>query len=764
MISQNQNKLIADLKDKFRNGQYVKAIQECEIACFNAPLNVELKKLCGKMLALTNDYIKSIQYFSEVYELDNYDPETLFNLGAGYRETLNYLEAVNWFSRYTIITPNDYSGWFSLGESQYMAGLYLDSVKSSDKTIALNPIFADAWSNRGDALHELKRYDEALANYDHAIQIKPDYAKAWSNKGNILRDIKRYDEALAQYSKAIELNPGYAKAWSNKGSIFHDLQRYNDALNHFDQAILLSPDYASAWSNKGATLSDLKRYDEGLLQYDQAIQLKPDFAEAWLNRGATLSNLKRYDEALASYNRAIQLEHDLDFLAGSALNCKMLTTNWINLDAEISSVITKLRNNKKVINPFTLLAAVDSPELHLQAAKIWTDHYCQTKTSLPSIPRYSHKKIRIGYFSADFKNHPVSFLTSELFELHDRNQFEIFGFSLQSANPDDETRKRLTQAFDKFVDVEDQSDLDIAKLARNLEIDIAIDLGGHTQDARPGIFSFRAAPIQVNYLGYPGSMGAEYIDYIIADKTLIPANQQSFYSEKIVYLPNCFQSNDTKKVISNRSFSRQELGLPNTGFIFCCFNNNNKINPTIFKSWMRILSNTTNSYLWLLANTTSTQYNLRGEAQKLGIDPSRIIFGGKLPLPKYLARYRSADLFLDTLPFNAGTTASDALWAGLPVLTQTGKSFSGRMAASLLSSIGLPELITQTTEEYESLAIELTTNHNMLGQIKKKLTNNRLTTPLFNTQLFTKHIEDAFSQMYERYKADLAPEHLYIKK
>jgi predicted O-linked N-acetylglucosamine transferase (SPINDLY family) len=366
----------------------------------------------------------------------------------------------------------------------------------------------------------------------------------------------------------------------------------------------------------------------------------------------------------------------------------------------------------------------------------------------------------VGYFSADFKNHPVAFLIAELFEIHDRSQFETYAFSL--AEGADEMRGRLHKAFDHFIDAEARSDVEIAQVARDLGIDIAVDLSGFTQDSRTGIFAHRAAPIQVNYLGYPGTMGADYIDYIIADKTLIPPQSQQFYSEKIVYLPNSYQVNDRGRLISVRQFTRTELGLPENGFVFCCFNNNFKILPATFDGWMRILKSVKGSVLWLFQDNPRAVDNLRCEALNRGVEASRLIFAERMPLAEHLARHRQADLFLDTLPYNAHTTTSDALWTGLPVLTLMGESFASRVAASLLNAIGLPELITSSQEEYEALAIELALNPKKLADTKLKLANNRLTAPLFDTPLFAKNLEAAYIEIYKKYQADLQPEHMSV--
>ena len=475
-----------------------------------------------------------------------------------------------------------------------------------------------------------------------------------------------------------------------------------------------------------------------------------------------LGELKRYDDALVSYAHAIQFKSELDYLLGDFINTKMHLCNWGNFQTLVNQLVEKIIKQEKAITPFATLALIDNPELQKQTAEIYINDKHPISNTLPKISKYQkHQKIRIGYFSADFRNHPVSFLTAELFELHNREQFEIFAFSF-GLNTQDTMRKRLERGFDQFIDVREKSDVEIAMLAREMEIDIAVDLGGFTQDYRVNIFAMGAAPIQISYIGYLGTMGAEYFNYLVADPFLIPQDKQQFYSEKIVYIPS-YQVNDTQQVISEKMFSREELGLPEKAFVFCCFNNIYKITPTTFDSWMRILNEVNDSVLFLLdANGTATK-NLKKEATSRGIDANRLVFGKHLPLPEYLSRYRIADIFLDTLPYNAGTTASDALRVGLPVLTQMGESFASRMAGSLLNAVGLPELITATQEAYESLAIELATNPKKLSVIKDKLVRNLPTSLLYNTKLFTQHIELAYQEMHQRYQDDLTPDHIYIK-
>jgi len=453
----------------------------------------------------------------------------------------------------------------------------------------------------------------------------------------------------------------------------------------------------------------------------------------------------------------------LENIEGARLGAKMHLCNWTQLDKEISDLTNSARAGRVNCAPFALLPLTDLPSDHLRCAEAWiAAEYPIAANPVWANEIYTHDKIRLGYVSADLHNHATAHLMAELFELHDKRRFSVTAFSL-GIDDDSEIRRRLVSSFDRFIDCRTLNDSEVAQAIANLEIDILLDLKGFTQDARTNIFAQRPAPIQVNYLGYPGTMGAPYIDYILGDKTLFTLADAVFYSEKLVQLPDSYQPNDRKRQISTKVFTRQEAGLPENGFVFCCFNNNYKILPQTFDCWMRILKRVEGSSLWLFAENQTAMANLKKEAGIRGIDPTRLVFATRAELPDHLARHRLADLFLDTLPYNAHTTASDALWAGLPVLTRFGSTFAGRVAASLLNAIGLPELITHSSEDYEALAIELACDKEKLQRIRDKLAKNRLTAPLFDTPLYAKHLEAAYEAMYRRYQAGLPPDHIEIK-
>jgi predicted O-linked N-acetylglucosamine transferase (SPINDLY family) len=617
--------------------------------------------------------------------------------------------------------------------------------------------------NLGVTLKELGQVDAAVKCYEKALAVKPDYVDAHYNLGNAFKELGQLEAAVKSFEKALAIKPDSANAHNNLGNALTDLGQLDAAVKCYEKALAVKPDYVEAHNNLGVTLKELGQLDDAVKCYEKAVALKPDYADAYANYGNVLKDLKRLDEALASYESASALDPDLDYHLGNVLNTKMRLCLWDDLANRLNELANKINDGKKVIRPFRLLALIDDPEIQRKTAEIYVNDKYQQSHILPKIEGYpKHKKIRIGYFSADFKNHPAAYLTAELYEIHDRERFEIHAFSF---GPDtkDEMNLRIKVGVDHFHDVRTMSYEDAAMLARSVELDIAVDLGGYTRHCRPNIFAEGSAPIQVSYLGYPGTMAADYMDYLIADRTLIPEEKQHHYSEKIVYMPNSYQVNVSKRSVSETSLLRHELGLPNTGFVFCCFNNNYKITPTTFTGWMRILKAVEDSVLWLLENNNNTAKNLKKEAMKFGINEDRLVFATYKPIEEYLNSIKQADLFIDTLPYNAHTTTSDALRMGLPVLTCIGNSFASRVAASLLNAVNLPELITTTQEQYESVAIELATNPEKLKIIKDKLVNNLPTAPLYDTPLFTRHLESAYLTMYDRYQNGLDPDHIYVE-
>jgi len=616
------------------------------------------------------------------------------------------------------------------------------------------------------ALVALERHEEALAALSQAIALKPDHFESYVNRGNVLLELKRHQAAIADYDAAIALHPAHAlchMAYSSRGFALKELQRFAEALASFDQAILRNSDEVVTHVNRGGVLQELHRYEEALASYDRAIALKPGLGEAFQGRAFSLLSLSRYEAAIASFDQGIALKPDQKHLLSYRRHVQMQICQWDHLDEDLLALQRDVEADHPVIAPFAALALFDSAPLQRKVAETWMRSGSFPDDVLGAIaPRPRRDRLKVGYFSADFRDHPVSLLAAELFETHDRARFEITAFAYgPAAHPLDPVRDRLEKAFDRFIDVTDQSDLQVTALARELKIDIAVDLGGHTEHSRMKIFAPRAAPLQLSYLGYLGTLGVPYMDYLMADTTLIPADARAHYAEKIIYLPS-YQVNDSQRRAADHTFTRAELGLPAEGFVFACFNSNYKIMPAVFSSWMKILQRVPGSVLYLYAANPIVERNLLAEAARRGVPGHRLVFGKHLQRAEYLARFRSMDLFLDTLPYNAGTTASDALWAGLPVLTSAGNSFAGRVAASLLQAIELPELITTSAAAYEELAVTLATNPAQLAGIRQKLAANRLTTRLFDTPRFTRHLEDAYTRIYERHLQQLPPDHVHV--
>ena len=759
------------------------------------PRNANALHLLGLIGYQTGDYQSAVDLIGQAIEVNPNDANYHSSLGLALQGLQELDAAVDSYDKAIVLKPDNAEAYFNRGLALQALKQLNDAVVSYDKAIHLKPDLAEAFSNRGlalqelqqldaaiasygraialkpnlvethsnlgNALHELNQLDAALVSYDNAIALKPDDAVAYFSRGHVLKQLKHFEAAVTSFDKAITLNPDYSDAYSSRGIALQALKQLNAALVSYDQAIALKPDHVEAHFNRGNALLELKQLDAAVASYDKSITLKPDLAQAYSNRGLALQELKKLSAAVSSYDKALALKPDHAYLLGMKQHAQMCLCDWRDFDKAVSQLRHKIQNNEKVSPSFPVLALPISMADQRKAAEIWILDKHPYNPKLGPIPKKVREpKIRIGYYSAEFRFHPVSLLTIGLFEQHDKSKFELIAFSY-GPEIKDEMRSRIASAFDTFLDVRAKSDEDVALLSRSMGIDIAIDLSGLTQDGRTGIFSYRASPIQLSYIGYLGTMGADYYDYLIADRTIIPVESQAHYCEKIVYLPS-YQVNDSKQDIPISTISRQALNLPSSGFVYCCFNANYKITPFTFDGWMRILKAVPGSVLLLYTDIQSALENLKLEAAKRGVSGERLIFGGMLNRREYLARCKSADLFLDTLPYNAGATASDALWAGLPVLTCMGESFSSRVAASLLNAIDLPELVTQTQAEYEALAIELATSPTKLKRIKEKLEKNRLISPLFDTQFFAKNIEMAYTKMYERYQADLAPDHIYV--
>jgi len=677
--------------------------------------------------------------------------------------------------------PRNFDALHLLGVIEIQKGNNEDAVRLIDAALKVESRSPFALSNRGLALQGLGRLEESLANYDAAITLKPDNADALYNRGNVLRDLKRYEEALQSYDQAVGVRPDHTEALNGRGNTLKRLGRHSDALASYDRAIAIRPDQPIAFNNRGAALEALRRYDEALHCYDKAVALLPGYAEAFINRGNVLQYLGKYEEALASYSRAIAVRPDCtEALYSRALALKNLKRyaeaqksceealavnpgytdalvvlfeiqgkccDWGDRSARLQELVARCASGEP-ISPFTFLWAVDAPEVHLKASKSWVREFYPPRDAPIVRTVRQRPKVRVAYVSADFQMHATAHLMSGLFERHDRHKFEVYGISLKPSDGSP-IRARLEAAFDSFVNAESRPDWEIAQLLRELEIDIVVDLKGFTEDSRPGIFAYRPAPISVSYLGYPGTTGAAYIDYVIADAYVVPEEMKLSYCEQVVYLPDTYQVNDSGRTTGTEELTRADVGLPSNGFVFCSFNNNYKCTPELFDIWMNLLRKVDRSVLWLYTENESSSENLLKEARARGVGADRLVFARHVDFDRHLSRLRLGDLFLDTFPYNAHTTASDALWMGLPVLTCSGRSFPSRVAGSLLRAAGIPELITQSMQDYEALGLRLATDGQLLSGIKARLERNRKACALFDTDRFRRHLESAYMTMLE---------------
>jgi len=775
---------------------WAKAEQACRMVLAAHSTNFDALNLLGIIAAQTQRPREAAEFLGQAVKVRRNEPTAHNNYGNVLRELTRFEEALPCYERAIALKPDFAEAHYNRGLTLHGLARFTDAVASYDRALKLNPQYASAHNNRGVALRELQRHEEALASYDRAIALKSDYATAFNNRGVILQELKRPAEALESYARALALNVNYAEAWHNQGNALRELHRFEEALQSFARSLQINPNCADVYNSRGTTLQHLDRHQEALESFDRAIaldprraeahynrgntlraldlhdlaldsyqralELKPDYADDHYNRGAILHELKRFDEALQSYERALEVNPQQPWLRGILLHARARLCDWNDFAPRIADLCARVERGEAATPPWALVTMTDSPSLHRRAAEIWVKETCPRESPLaPIASRPRRERIRVGYFSADLHNHATALLAAGLFEQHDRQHFEIVGFNFGRA-PRDEMTERLAAAFDSFHEVRTQSDLQIAQLARECELDIAVDLKGYTLHQRPGIFAHRAAPLQVNYLGYPGTLGASFIDYIIADGTLIPPESRVHYTEKVVSLPGSYQVNDRTRPIADRQYIRADFGLPDGAFVFCSFNSVYKITPELFQCWMRILQAVDGSVLWLLAEDATASANLRKAASEAAVDPRRLIFADRLTAPEHLARHRLADLFIDTYPCNAHTTASDALWAGLPLLTCAGEAFATRVAASLLHAIGLHELIATSLPGYETLAVGLAREPARLAELRARLQRDRLTSSLFDTATFTRHLEDAYRQMVERYQSDLPPDHIHV--
>ena len=647
-------------------------------------------------------------------------------------------------------------------------GVEDDLIKRLKKLFNINKFFTntDLPQKTINQLLRLRKQGKPMKVVQQANLLMRQYRGSfllWNILGASHKDLAQLDEAIKAFKKAIELNPFDADGHNNIGVAFQEQGNLEKAIEAFKKAISLNPNQAEAHYNLGNSFDYQGKTDDAIKSFKKAISINHNHFKAYNNLGNALKNQNKLDEAIKSYSKALSIKPDFAAARSQKLYQQAQISDWPAIEQDRSFLID-LGIIGQYIPPLSILSLEDAPARHrLRSENYARQMFTQAALPLPAKPATMPQRLRIGYFSGDYTEHPVAYLISKLLEKHNRTAFEVFGYSLHESSQSD-LRQRLINAFDLFEDVKGLSDRDVALRARQDNIDIAIDLMGYTKHSRTGIFAYRAAPIQINYLGYPGTIGANFMDYIVADKYLIPTANQKYFTEKQIYLPNTYMPTDNGRELSERNMSRSDMGLPDDAFVFCCFNNNYKITNSEFDIWMRLLNKVEGSVLWLRSSNKWSELNIKKEARRRKVDPERIVFAVKVPMDEHLTRHRLADLFIDTFTFNAHSTATEALWAGLPLVTKTGQGFAARVAGSLLNAIGLPELITESEEEYEALALKLATHPKHLAQIKTKLASNLLTQPLFDTEQYTKHLETAYQMAYRQYFNGQEKEHIFVPK
>jgi len=653
------------------------------------------------------------------------------------------------------------SNLLSKAIADFQAGHFTNAKIVAEKVLDLDPLnvkakelLAYVYANQGEPSKALDLLKELADDVTCSVYALYEY-------GSLLLLEAKTEDAIPVLERALKQLPNSFEVLHDLATALAQVGRKIEALERYQQAAKINGESSELFYNVGRLHDDLYQEQEAITCYKKSLALNPDYIQSWINLGVDLSRAKKYDESHGCFKRALEINPNVDFLLGDSIQADMNMGRWSNYAANIKKLKDGIQSQQAITHPFTVVTLIDDPLLQKEAAYIYAQKKWPNNDVLHRFTLPKKEKIKVGYFSADFRYHPIAHLIMELLECHDPECFEIYAFSWGPSSNGPE-RCRIASAVHEFIDISHYSDFQTLDLARNKEIDIAIDLGGYTQSARTGLFAMRVAPIQISYLGFIGTMGANFMDYIIADETLIPTQNQKYFSEKIIYMPDCFQVSDRKRVIGREALRRSDCGLPAKGFIYCCFNNNYKMTPEVFDSWMRIISSVEGSVLWLYESNDLIAEQLKSEAQARGVDPARLVFGRMLPQSEYLARYQVADLFLDTFPYNAGTTANDALWAELPVLTRMGSSMASRMAASLLNTLGLPELITESTQDYEAAAIELGSHPEQINLIRQKLKKNKLSSPLFNTPMFTSNLEKAFQQIYERHHSGFSPDHIRL--
>jgi protein O-GlcNAc transferase len=614
------------------------------------------------------------------------------------------------------------------------------------QALTIRPAFFDALHMLGVACHQGGQPHQGVALISKAIELRPQIAQAHNNLGNALITCGQIPEAIAAYEQAANLKPDFAEAFYNAGCALAKLGEYPLAISCYSKAIEIEPYYWQAYANRGLAFERTLIAEMAADDYKAALKLDPRNADLHFKLGNNYFLQHMLPEALEEFGQVLDIQPNTPYILGNVLQAKAQLCDWEDWKSSINPVIDLIQSGcEHALHPMHITYYIDDPAVQRKVAEDWikTNH---PTASTPFAVTAPDKRIRVGFFSADFRTHPVSQLLLEFFENHDREQFEFIAFSYR--NVDDHVQQRLRNAFSRFVDIESMGHLTAANLARDMGLHLAVDLGGYTTDARTEIFAYRVAPVQVNFLGYPATTGSQFIDYIIADHQVIPPEDEIYYTERVARLPHCFMPRDCRVQPSGATLTRTQFGLPEAGMVYCCFNSHVKYTPDMFDLWMKILAQVDGSVLWLATPPASVCKRLKLEATRAGIDADRIVFATRgESFEDHLQRLFLADLFVDTWPYNAHTTASDALFAGLPVLTYAGRTFASRVAASMLLVLGVPDLICNSPEVYLETAIRLGHDSAALQKVKEQVQSQRLTSPLFNSTEYNRNLSELLSHL-----------------
>ena len=756
----NVHDLIIKSKNYIKNNNLDLASELLEENQINFPNEPQLLNQLAQIALIKNNLNDGITLLNKSLKIKEDQPLILYDLAIAFTISNKLEESIIVLDSAIKIESSNPKFYLRKAINLIKLDRVKESIDCYQHLIELTPNKIKPYVDKAEILESIGNKTEAYSLYNKAILIEPKNASLYIKYGYFLYRIDRVEEALIAYKMSIQLEPINPGAMKNMGYLYKKIRKFEKAIFYLKESVKIEDNH-EVNHNIGSIYCDLGKYEEGIEFYDKAIQIKPDIAAYFVSKAYALEHLKQIDKAILSYDSALKISNEHKYLFSERFNAKNTICDWSNFENESNWIESQLKVGKKIALPLIAAALLDDPLAQKKAAMIYADDLYPLNIVLGPIKKYpKNEKIKIGYFSGDFTEHPVAFLVVELFEKHDKSKFELFAFSTYPKK-NSRIRERIESSFDEFIDVSNIEDKEIANLAREKKIDIAIDLGGFTQNTRSSIFAMRAAPIQINFLGYPGTLGSSYIDYNIADRCIISNELQKYYSEKIIYLPNCYQPNESKLIPGKKLFSRSSEGLPTSGFIFCCFNNSWKITPRIFKLWIQLLFSVEGSVLWFPEFSPLAIKNLKEECLKLGMNQDRLIFSSReIQRDDHKEKIKLADVFLDCFPYGAQSTASDFLRAGVPIVTLCGHSFSNRVGFSLLTSLNLTELVTYSELDYKNLAIKLANNSEYFKKIKTKLIKNVKNSSIYDISKYTMSIESGYHKVYDRYHNNFDPDHI----